>query len=334
MGILTARKCRIGWIGVATSAALILAGCSTSTAPAAPESGIRSAPAKASQSAESTQSKPANATTPAPTASPAKATIETHKFANDTFQIRMPSTWKLEKLKATAQQINKATTASFSIVSDDGRKIAEIRTDGEEVFDLIPFRYQAKNTLFDSEKDATDGVKNYAFISYQGQPNQAEMMVTALDPEYAKTWGNRIDGIVYQGGTGEFFATLDKNTDLPGIPDSLVGAERFKAYTKTDEYAHLKKAMLSFEQIKTVNAPSNQTHDNGSCLGAQYAYKLNDSGLSCEEAKSFLTKMLNQPVHTGAVEIVGVGVCLLAYPGSPGYCNIERTGGTFNFSER
>ncbi len=259
--------------------------------------------------------------------------MKTHKLAGENFQLEIPSNWRLEKIKSNKYQIDPKNTASFNIVTEDGRRLAELRTGGEEIWDLIPFPNMAENTLFDAETDSQGGWNHYAFISYEGKPNQAEMMLTAVDPKVAKGWGNNLEGLIYSGGSGAFIASIDNTSKLPGVPDTLKGAERFKAYAKTDEYVQLKKAMLSFKQI-TSAASSSGAPANEACVGAKYAYELGDSGLSCAEAKSFLSKILQQPIHTGAAEILGEGACLLAFDENPGHCNIDKTGGTFTYAAR
>lgn len=317
--------------GAAISAALILTGCGQ-TATSAPAKTTASTSTSLSPVTAASSSPSTSNTTESTSASPTKATLETHKIANGHFQITMPSDWKLEKLTNVAEQVHKDSTASFKVVAADGRQLAEIRTGGEQVWDIVPLVGMAKNLVFDVEGKDKFGSINFAFLSYEGSTDKAEMMVTALEPDLVKTWGDRLEGLLYTGGSGDFSIVLSSKTELPGVADSLKGAERFKAYAKTDEYSQLKKTMLSFKQLKDVVPAGSEAGVGGQCNGAKYTYELGDSGLTCDEAKTFLTRLLKEPIHTGAVEIMGVGACLLAMPDQPGYCNVESTGGTFEFS--
>lgn len=244
----------------------------------------------------------------------------------------MPSDWKLEELANVAEQVHQESTASFMIIAADGREMAELRTGAQEIMDINPSMGQAENTVFDTTGDAKFGNLNYAFLSYDGQADNADMMLTALKPEWVKTWGVRLEGLLYTGGSGEFVASLSSKSKLPGVPDSLKGAQRFKAYAKTEEYSQLKQAMLSFKQLKNVVPVGSEAVADDACVGATYTYELANSGLSCAEAKAFLTQLLKQPVHTSAVELTGVGACLLPGPTQAGYCDVNRTDGRFEFS--
>ncbi|MGB9033692.1 MAG: hypothetical protein WCC45_04135 [Paeniglutamicibacter sp.] len=331
MGRLSTRPKMTMWAGMAISAALLLTGCgqaATSPGTTVPPS---AAPASVTEASSRPSTPEAIESSPP---SPTQATLETHKIANAHFQITMPSDWKLEKLTNVAAQVHKDSTASFKIVAADGRQLAEIRTGGEEIWDIVPLAGLAKNTVFDSAGDGEFGGLNYEFLSYDGQADQAEMMLTALDSDSAKTWGDRLESLIYAGGSGEFSAALTSKSVLPGVADSVKGAERFKAYAKTEEYSQLKKAMLSFKQLKDVVPAGSESATTGRCAGAKFTYELGDSGLSCDEAKTLLTRLLKQPIHTGAVELTGVGACMLPGPTQPGHCNVESTGGTFEFSMR
>lgn len=322
MGLLSSRTHRTMWAGLAISS-LLLTGCSAA----------KTEPTAASPAASGSE-QPAAATTPSVTATPTvsekpkptKVTLETYKIANGHFQIKMPSQWNLEELEPTAAQINEETLASYNIVSEDQRVLAELRTGGKEEFDFPVGPNQAKNTVFDTEIDPTGGMLNYAFISYEGKPNEAAMQLTAIAPEEAKTWDAGLENIFYSGGTGVFAASLNEKTKLPDVPESLTGAKRFAAYAKTDEYKQLKNTMISFKQLPGT-APTAEA--NGNCVGAQYTYDLADSGLSCDEAKTFLTKMLAQPISAGSAEIMGVGACKLAFDDIDGFCDVTQTGGRF-----
>ncbi|OIH82836.1 hypothetical protein BLJ79_17975 [Arthrobacter sp. UCD-GKA] len=258
--------------------------------------------------------------------------METHKIANGHFQVTMPSDWKLVKRANVAAQVHEDSTASFKIVAADDRELAELRTGGEDIWDIVPLADMARNTIFETAGSGKFAGINYAFLSYEGQPEKAEMMLTALEPAWAKTWGDRLEGLIYTGGSGEFSTELTSKTKLPGVANSLRGAERFKAYAKTEEYSQLKKVMLSFKQLKDIAPAKPEASASGQCIGAQYTYELADSGLSCQEAKTFLTRMLKEPIHTGAVDRTGVGACMLAWPDEPGYCDVDSTGGRFKFS--
>ena len=329
MSILSSRTHQTMWAGLAISS-LLLTGCSAA----------KTEPTAASPAASESE-QPAAATSPSATATPTvsekpkatKMTLETYKIANGTFQIKMPSHWNLEELEPTAAQINDDTLASYNIVSEDQRVLAELRTGGKEEFDFPVGPNRAKNTVFDTEIDPTGGMLNYAFISYEGKPNQAAMQLTAIAPEEAKTWDAGLENIFYSGGTGLFAASLDEKTKLPDVPESLKGAKRFQAYAKTEEYKQLKSTMLSFKKISGP-APIPTSEASRTCVGAQYTYDLGDSGLSCDEAKSFLTKMLAQPISAGAAEIMGVGACKLALGDSDGFCDVTKTGGRFLIAEK
>lgn len=329
MSFLSLRTRKTMWAGLAISS-LLLTGCSaanteaTATSPAAVQSEQPSAATSPSATAKPTFSEKPKAT---------KVTLDTHKFANGNFQIEMPSQWNLEEIEPTAAQINDDTLASFNIVSEDHRILAELRTGGKEEFDFPVGPNQAKNTVYDSEIDPTGGMLNYAFISYEDKPNEADLQLTAIAPEQLKTWDAGLENIFYSGGTGVFASSIDDKTKLPGVPESLRGAKRFQAYVKTEEYKQLKNAMLSFKQLSsTAVAPTAEA--NGNCVGAQYTYDLGDSGLSCDEAKSFLTKMLAQPISAGSAEIMGVGACKLAFDDIDGFCDVTKTDGRFLIAKK
>lgn len=312
-------------------------GCSQADMPAPVESTV---PSSANPLPVTTDSSGplASTATAIPSASPTKVKLKINKIANGHFQVTMPSDWKLEKLADVAAQVHQDSTASFKIMAGDDRQLAELRTGGEEIWDGAPLEGMAKNSVFETVGEDKFGSINFAFLSYQGQSDKAEMMLTALEPAATKTWGDRLEGLIYKGGSGDFSTVLTSKTKLPGVASELNGADRFKAYTKTEEYSQLKKAMLSFKQLKDVvpaepePEPESEAAAGGQCIGAKYTYELGDSGLSCQEAKTFLTRMLKEPFHTGAVERIGVGGCLLAWPGEPGYCNVDSTGGRFDFS--
>ena len=331
MSSLSTRQKMTMWAGAAISAALVLTGCgqAATSAPAATTASTTTTPSTVTTAS----STPSDSGTPESTsASPTKATLETHRIANGHFQIKMPSDWKLEKLANVAAQVHKDSTASFKIVADDGRQLAELRTGGEQIWDIVPLIGMAKNSVFDTAGSGKFAGINYAFLSYEGQADKAEMMLTALEPDAVKTWGDRLEGLLYTGGSGEFSTVLSSKTKLPGVAESLKGADRFKAYAKTEEYSQLKKAMLSFKQLKDIAPAEPEAAAGGQCTGAKYTYELGDSGLTCDEAKTFLTRMLKEPIHTSAVELSGVGACLLPGPTQEGYCNVDSTGGTFEFS--
>lgn len=116
-----------------------------------------------------------------------------------------------------------------------------------------------------------------------------------------------------------------------GTPESA-SASPTKRYSKTEEYSQLKMAMLSFKQLKDIAPAGPEAAVGGQCTGATYTYELGNSGLTCDEAKTFLTSLLKEPIQTSAVEVSGVGACLLPGPTQAGYCNFDSTGGTFEFS--
>lgn len=325
------------WAGAAMTAALVLTGCSQAGTSAPTETTVpaeTTAPTLAAPTPVTVASSgPAIATaTASASASPTQAMLETHQIANGYFQIVMPSNWSLEELTNVAGQVHQDSTASFKIMAADGRQLAEIRTGGAAIFDTNPMNNMAQNAVFDVEGEEKFGSINFAFLSYQGQPDNAEMMLTALPPSAAKTWGTRLASLIYTGGSGDFSTLLTSETQLPGVDDSLKGAERFQAYATTDEYSQLKNVMLSFQQLKDV-APAEEDAVAGSqCIGARFSYELGDSALSCQEAKTFLTLMLEEPVHAGAMGRHGVGMCTVAWASEPGYCDVESTGGRFSFT--
>ena len=319
------------WAGVVMAAALVLTGCSQSGTSVPAET---TAPTSATPSpvAESSSDPSTLAATASAAASPTQATLETHQIANGHFQITMPSPWRLEELTNIPAQVHQDSTASFKIMAADARQLAEIRTGGVSIFDINPMNNTAKNTVFDVEGEDTFGDINFAFLSYEGQSEEAEMMLTALQPASAKNWGTRLPGLIYTGGSGNINTVLTSQTKLPGVADSLKGVQRFQAYATTDEYSQLKKAMLSFQQLKDITPAEEEAPAGGQCIGARFSYELGDSELSCQEAKTFLTLMLEEPIHAGTVGRKGVGTCTVAWESEPGYCDVDSTGGRFNFS--
>lgn len=321
------------WAGAVITAALVLTGCSQAgnSAPAetaAPTSATPS-PVTGASSGPSTAAATAGAA-----ASPTEATLKTHQIANGHFQITMPSAWRLEELTDIAAQVHQGSTASFRIMAADGRQLAEIRTGGAAVFDTNPMNNMAENSVLDVQGEGKFGGINFAFLSYEGQSDNAEMMLTALQPANIKNWGGRLPGLIYTGGSGEFSTVLTSETKLPGVADSLKGVERFEMYAKTDEYSQLKNAMLSFEQLKDIAPAEEAGVLGGQCIGARFSYELGDSGLSCQEVKTFLTVMLEEPIHAGVVGRKGVGTCTVAWESEQGYCDVASTGGRFNFSAK
>lgn len=323
------------WAGLTLAAAMLLAGCSANSATEPTEPSANSTSPSAEAAAETNSGSPAaTATSATPTASPTSAEVAwaKHEFANENFQIDLPSNWKIEKLKSDQYQSAKDMAASFNIVSENGRDLAEVRTGYPEVFDITVRPTTEENTLIDSTPDPDGKMVNYAFISYNGSSNEAWMMLTAIDPETAPIWEAPLDGPVYTGGTGVFQGKIDNKAVLPGVDPALKGTKRFEAYTKTDEYKNLKKSMLSFKQLKA--APVEHETTGGNCVGAQYTYELGNSGMSCDEAKAFFAEILNQPISTGAAEIMGVGVCMMPFDAEPGYCNIDASGGKFTVTKK
>lgn len=323
------------WAGLTLATAMLLAGCSANSATEPTEPSANSTSPSANAAAETNSGSPAaTATSATPTASPtpAEVTWAKHKFANENFQIELPSNWKIETIKPDQYQLVKDMTASFNIVSENGRDLAEVRTGYPEVFDLTVRPTTEENTLIDSTPDPAHKMMNYAFISYNGSPNEAWMMLTAIEPEITPIWEAPLDGPVYTGGTGLFQGKLDNKAVLPSVDPALKGTKRFKAYTKTAEYKDLKKTMLSFKQLKA--APAEQEATGGNCVGAQYTYDLGDSGMSCDEAKAFFSQILKQPISTGAAEIMGVGACMMPFDTDPGYCNIDASGGKFTVTKK
>ncbi len=323
------------WAGLTLAAAMLLTGCSANSAAEPTEPSTDSTSSSASAAAASDSASPvATATSATPTTSPtsAEVTWAKHKFANENFQIELPTNWKIEKLKSDQYQSEQDMAASFNIVSENGRDLAEVRTGYPEVFDITVRPTTEENTLIDSTPDPDGKMVNYAFISYNGSPNEAWMMLTAIDPETAPMWEAPLDGPVYPGGTGVFQGKVDNKAVLPGVDSALKGTERFEAYTKTTEYKNLKKTMLSFKQLKAT--PGEQEVTGGNCVGAQYTYDLGNSGMSCDEAKVFFSKTLKQPISTGGAEIMGVGACMLPFDAEPGYCNIDASGGKFTVTKK
>lgn len=314
------------WAALAVSA-MLLVGCGAAQSP---EPKAASTPEKSPTASAVVPTSSPSADTARPT--PTQLVWKTHTLANGNFEIEMPSTWKLKEVEPISSQIDKETEASFMVLSQDGSELAELRTGGEQMFDFPVGPNQAKNTVFDSEIDPTGGMLNFSFISYQGHPNDAEIKLTAIEPEYQPTWDAGLENLYYSGGTGAFVAQLDSKSTLENVDPALQGAERFEAYAKTDQYKQLKRTMLSFKQL--TGGTGNSESAEGQCVGAKYTYDLGDSGMTCDEAKSFLTQILEQPVHTGAAEIMGVGACLLEFEGAPGYCNIDESGGKFTYSEK
>lgn len=321
------------WAGAVMTAALLLTGCSQAGTPAPVESAVPTlttpAPVTGASSGPSTP-----AATVSAVASPTQATLETHEIANGHFQLTVPSDWRLEKLNNIAAQIHQDSAASFKIVAADGRQLAEIRTGGAAVSEINPMRSTAANSVFDVEGEDKFGGINFVFLSYDGHPENAELMLTALQPASAKNWEVRLPGLIYKGGSGDISTVLTKETKLPGVIDSLKGVERFEAYAKTDEYSQLKKAMLSFQQLKDIAPTEEASVAGGQCIGSRFSYELGDSALSCQEAKTFLTLMLEEPIHAGVVGLKGVGTCAVAFANEPGYCEVDSTGGRFNFSAK
>lgn len=326
---------KTAWTGLALVTALVLTGCgSSSTADSTEPSGnsVTQSSKSSKVSTSATPSATSNSVTPSASSSASEMTWEKYKFANDNFQIDLPSNWKIKKIKAEQYQSVADMTESFNIVSENGRNLAEVRTGYPAVFDITVRPTSEENTLIDSTPDPAGKMVNYAFISYKGSPNEAWLTLTAIDPETASNWQPPLDGPVFEGGTGLFQSQIDEKTNLPGVDQKLKGIDRFKAYSKTEEYKNLKKTMLSFKQLKAAQAE--QQSNDGSCIGAQYTYDLGDSGMSCDEAKAFFAQILKQPISTGAAELPGVGACMMPYDTEPGFCNINASDGQFTVSEK
>lgn len=323
MSSLYTRKKTILWASAAISVALVLTGCSQTAT---------SAPAETAVSSAALSSPSASVTPEASDIPPVQAALETHTIANGYFQIQMPSNWHLEMLDNVAGQVHGDSTASFKILAADGRQLAELRTGGEQIWGVNPMPGRANNTVFDTAGDGTFGSLNYAFLSYDGQPDTAEVVLTSLGTEATKTWDIRLPGLIYTGGSGNLSTALTNATMLPGVSESLRGAERFKAYARTNEYSDLKNTFLSFKQLKDVVKALPEAAPDGKCIGLQYSYDLGESGLTCDEAKNFLTQLLQEPIHAGTAGIDGVGYCTLPVPEKAGYCHVESTNASFDFS--
>lgn len=100
---------------------MLLAGCSANSATEPTEPSANSTSPSAEAAAETNSGSPAaTATSATPTASPtpAEVTWAKHKFANENFQIELPSNWKIETIKPDQYQLVKDMTASFNIVSE------------------------------------------------------------------------------------------------------------------------------------------------------------------------------------------------------------------------
>ena len=321
------------WAGVVMATGLVLTGCSQ-TGTAAPAETVASTSVTNSPVPVASSGPSIPPTTASAAASPAPVTWETQEIANGHFQIMMPSAWRLEELSHIAAQVHEGSTASFNIMAADGRQLATIRTGGVAVYDTNPMNNMAENSVFDVAGEDKFGGINFAFLSYEGQPDNAEMMITAMQPASAKSWGGRLAGLIYKGGSGDISTALTSETKLPGVADSLKGVERFEAYAKTEEYSQLKKVMLSFQQLKDIALAGETGVADGECIGARFSYELGDSGLSCQEAKTFLAVMLEEPIHAGVVGRKGVGTCTVAWESEPGYCDVDSTGGRFKFSTK
>jgi len=317
------------WAGLSTAVALALTGCSANSDTPSPKTAeASSSSAKATEITKETASaSPATASSASPSASvePAKATWGKYKFANDNFQIDLPSNWKIEKLKADEYQTVSEMTSAFRIVSENDRDLAEVRTGYPEVMDITVRPSTQKNTVFDTDSSPAGNLVNYAFVSYNGSPNEAWMTLTSIGPSEAANWEPPLDGPVFTGGMGVFEAGIDEKTKLPDVDPSLKGASRFKAYVKTEEYKHLKRSMLSFKVLKGSSVVGESA--SGACVGAQYTYELADSGLSCTEAKAFFSEILEQPISTGAAELPGRGACMIPSDKAPGECIFDGTDG-------
>ena len=322
---------RIKWVGLTLAAAMLLAGCSANSATEPTEPAATSTSPSAKFAAEATPDSPIASATP----TSAKVTWQKVSLANENFELSMPSNWDLKKTKPNEYQVEKGSLASFNVVSDDGKKLAELRTGYPGTMDFPVNINKVANKVFDSESDP-DGLLHYTFLSYEGSPDEASISITSLDASKASTYEYVLPEFVYTGGTGRFDATLDAKTKLPTVDASLKGAARFSAYAKTDEYKQLKKLMMSFKTLNPATDFANRESARaaGPCIGAKYTYDLSESGMTCEEAKLFFTKMLEQPISAGAIELPGFGLCKLPFADETGWCDVGATEGTLYINEK
>lgn len=252
------------------------------------------------------------------------------------FELELPADWGLvETGEYFEGQVHEDLKSSYSIRNAKGAQMAVLSTGIEYYAHGEPPMTQVHNEIVDFSDKAVNG-QSYVFATSKGSTGTSISLAMGkknqLEVADALPW-------VFSpsdSSSATFYRVIEDDEQLTGVDPSLTEIARAKAYAKTPEYRQLKSVMLSMREIKKFTAPplGEASTAPASCVGAKYSYDLGNSQLSCDEAKAFLQRLLQERPSTGGVEIIGVGACMLAWEDAPGFCLVESTGGRFDFSVR
>ncbi|GGL84527.1 hypothetical protein [Glutamicibacter protophormiae] len=252
------------------------------------------------------------------------------------FELELPADWSLKETGDYAEgQIYEDIKSSYSIRNAKGAQMAVLGTGIEFYWHGEPPMTQVHNEIVDFSDKAING-QSYVFATSEDSTGTSISLSMASKEQLAEA-----DALPWvfnptQSSAATFYRVIEDDEQLAGVDPSLTEIARAKAYAKTPEYRQLKSVMLSMREIKKFTAPplGEASTAPASCVGAKYSYDLGNSQLSCDEAKAFLQRLLQERPSTGGVEIMGVGACMLAWEDAPGFCLVESTGGRFDFSVR
>ncbi len=257
-----------------------------------------------------------------------------HKVGKGHFELEMPADWSLvETGEYFEGQVHEDLKSTYSIRNAKGSEMAVLSTGIEYYAHGEPPMTQVHNEIIDFSDKAVNG-QSYVFATSKGSTGTSISLAMGkknqLEVADALPWVFSPS----QSRSATFYRVIEDDEQLTGVDPSLTGAARARAYAKTEEYRQLKSIMLSLKEIKKFTAPplGEASTEAASCVGAQYTYELGNSQLSCDEAKAFLQRLLQERPSTGGVEIIGFGACMLAVEGEPGFCLVDSTGGRFEFS--
>lgn len=309
-----------------TLAALALSGCSTTTqATPSTSASITAAPSAA----------PSIAAAPSSTeVTDAPVELKSHTLANEHFELITPANWTFKKLELDRRQVHLDVAEKHEIKNSAGQTMATLWFGGTEIGDINAPESGSPYTQLEQVKAPLGTSNLFVFDALGSEGQEAAISIQGFDLSAEKSLSG-IESIVhYENGSGGFYRNITKDDALTGVDPSLTGMNRLKSYAQTEEYAQIKAMMLSLKQTKISDSVASMPKSEGGCVGATYSYSLADSGLTCEEAKSFVQKTVGKSAEYGRIDLPGLGMCSPPEDGKEGWCEVSNNESFFFYQDR
>lgn len=177
---------------------------------------------------------------------------ETVQIANGHFSVKLPKGWQMKEITNEYYQYNPEAAASIEFTNPDGQIMATLRTGADPWAEEAIPPPAKDNVLIDGGTLNEEKGAHLTFVADAASPDSAVIELTELSPDQQAGYPAVAVPFNYQGGSATFERKIGPKDELTDVDTGLKGAERMRAYAKTEEYAQLKSLMMSFEQLKDI----------------------------------------------------------------------------------